>query len=315
MAIAVLTPLFRADFATKGIREASLGFLIVPTLLQLLRDHLEQNSENDSTTIDGKTATNWKILERAPALLARLIIDNETLQLAAFDCKAVSVLTKLLQESYKSSVTTRQPMWSANPDAGMEEVNLPASCILGGQGHLPLLMHRIKLRETALKAIAATSGKDDYRKAYIDQDAMPYIVESLSQFPGKPLNIKERAKPDKPFEEQGPMEVQPGYGENTRSVIIAACHTIRMISRSVLILRTALVDYGIFVPIFKFLRHPDIEIQIVATAVVANLVLDVSPMREVGSLFLPFSLCFTDSWGSLLSNKESSKLSASMRTR
>jgi len=289
MAIAVLTPLFRADFATKGIREATLGLLIVPTLLQMLRDNLEQNSENDGMTVDAKTATNWKILERAPALLARLIIDSENLQQAAFDCKAVSALTRLLQEAYKSSVSIRQPMWSANPDEGMEEASRPASCVLGGRGHLPLLIHRIKVRESVLKAIAATSGKDDYRKAYVDQDVMPYVVESLARFPGKPLNIKERAKPDKPFEEPDPMEAQPGYGENARSVIIAACHTIRMFSRSVLILRTALVDYGIVAPIFKFLRHPDIEIQIVATAVVANLVLDASPMREVEFYS---SLCF-----------------------
>lgn len=41
------------------------------------------------------------------------------------------------------------------------------------------------------------------------------------------------------------------------------------------------MDAGLAAPLFGLLKHQDIEIQIQATAVVCNLVLDFSPMREV----------------------------------
>jgi len=68
---------------------------------------------------------------------------------------------------------------------------------------------------------------------------------------------------------------------NSIDVLIAACGAIRALSRSVGILRTTLIDNGVAMPVFRLLQHPDIEVQIAATATVCNLVTDVSPMREV----------------------------------
>jgi len=51
-------------------------------------------------------------------------------------------------------------------------------------------------------------------------------------------------------------------------------------SRSVSILRTSLIDYGVAKPIHALLTHPNVEVQIAATEVLCNLVLHFSPMRE-----------------------------------
>lgn len=283
MAVAVLVPLMKAGFATSPFRESTVALFVVPTLIQLMRAHLDRQCQNNSSpSVDEPTKESWEILERAPVLLDRLILDNETLQRAAFECGAAKTLAELLQEAYNPAVSTQPRMWSAQADTMMDTDEGPASCRLGQDGILPLLLHRIRLREGALKGIHAVAGKDEYCKAIVNLDIMPCIVESLIQYPGKPLPAKER-------QQSRPSEVViPGYGENPPSVIIAACHVIRMLSRAIGVLRTALVDFSVWVPILKFMRHPDVNVQIAAAAAMCNLVMEVSPMREV---LPPFPYC------------------------
>lgn len=275
MAIAVLVPLMKAGFAAKSARESSLTLFVVPTLLQLMRDHLDKQCQSDSSpSVDEPTRESWEILECAPRLLNRLVLDDEPLQRAAFECGAAETLAKLLQEAYKPAVATQPRMWSAQADT-MDTDEGPANRRLGQAGVLPLLSHRIRLRESALKGIHAVAAKDEYRKTLAELDTMPCIVESLLQYPGKPQPAKERQL-DKP-----PEVAEPGYGENPPSVIIAACHVVRMLSRAISVLRTALVDFGVWGPILRFLRHPDVEVQIAAAGAMVNLVTQVSPMKEV----------------------------------
>jgi len=72
-----------------------------------------------------------------------------------------------------------------------------------------------------------------------------------------------------------------GFGVNPVSVLIAACGAVRHLSRSVSILRTTLIDYGVVMPVFALLQHPDIDVQVAATAAVCNFVTEFSPMREI----------------------------------
>ena len=51
-------------------------------------------------------------------------------------------------------------------------------------------------------------------------------------------------------------------------------------SRSVSLLRTSLIDAGIAKPVFDILKHTDPRVQIAATDVCCNLLLDFSPMRD-----------------------------------
>jgi hypothetical protein len=71
---------------------------------------------------------------------------------------------------------------------------------------------------------------------------------------------------------------------NPDSVLIAACKVTRSLSRSVSVLRTSLIDHGVAQPTFELLTHQNVKVQIAATKVITNLVLDVSPMRTVSSV-------------------------------
>ncbi|KAM0333921.1 hypothetical protein ACHAQA_000938 [Verticillium albo-atrum] len=287
MAASLLTSLVRSGLGKRAYREPSIGLLVVPLLSEMLH-HYERASLaidlacSTSQLVDASAPLSWAIRERAPAVLSRLITDSEQLQKAAFDCNVVKVLSRLMKDGYEAvPPTTFTRPWSPNPDSGMDVESSSPSCRLGPEGQSPLLAHRIRMRETVLKAIGAlAAGKDEYRKAFVNADIIPLIVQSLYIAPVKPANPKDRVRFDDP---DGPVPdtTTSGYGSNTLSVIIAACHAVRMHSRSVSILRTSLVDHGVSLPIFRFLKHPDVDVQIAATAAMCNLVTEVSPMRDM----------------------------------
>lgn len=284
MAASVLTSLHRAGLANKS-REAYMGHLIVPILLQTLEDiGITCGAAAEATFVDVKTATNWSIIERSLAILARLIVDSEFLQKCAFDCDGVKIVSTYLKSAYEPLTSKSSKAWSPNSrreNAREREIGLPTSR-LGTGGQLPLQVHRARVRENALKAVAGlAASKDDYRKALVEQDLVPFIVESLSPNPSNPKN-KERPKSPK----RAPLEdgvYDAAYGVNPMTVIVAACHALRMLARSVSILRTTLEDNAVATPAFRLLRHPDIDIQIAASALMCNLVTDVAPMRDVST--------------------------------
>ncbi|KAG5925941.1 hypothetical protein E4U42_003794 [Claviceps africana] len=276
MAAAVLAALFRAGLGRKGVRETTIGLLVVPILVGMLA----KNDRNGMDVLDPADANRLLITEKGPAVLARLIIDNEYLLKAAMDCGAIKVLVRLLKRSYEPLTDASQPPkpWSPHPDTGMEIENTSPIARLGGSGLNPLLAHRIGMRESCLKAIGAlSSAKEEYRKALVSEDVVPYVVESLSEYPRKPRLSKDKSAANEHLR-NGPS---PAYGCNPVSVIIAACHVVRTLARSVSVLRTSLVDHAVTMPVLRFLRHPDVEVQIAATATVINLVVEVSPVREL----------------------------------
>ncbi|KAG5765876.1 hypothetical protein H9Q72_006039 [Fusarium xylarioides] len=222
------------------------------------------------------------ILERAPVVLARMITDSEYLQKAAYECEAIPVLSRLLKHAYTPvKEGTRPHYWSPHADVDMEVENNSPMAQLGQEGQNELLVHRLKVRESTLTAIAGLAGgKEDYRKAFVAKDVVSYVVESLSEYPRRPQSAKERDS-EKPSAETTRKGETAGYGANPASVIVAGCHVVRMLSRSVSILRTSLVDHGVALPIFRFMKHPDVTVQIAATSAICNLVLEVSPLREL----------------------------------
>jgi armadillo repeat-containing protein 8 len=286
MAASLLTSLFKAGFASPE-REQALVVLVVPLLCQLVKENdLEVPASLQQTDfVDPGTAMHWAILEQAPDVLARLVGESETLQQAARDCGAIKTVVKLLKESYDPHPVQSAPRpWSPTPERGAEsEEGLP-TCRLGPPGQVPAYAHRIKVRESALKLVAAMATlSNDYRQALVDADVASYIVESLSPFPGKPSNGKEKAASEKGAED-GDKGTLP-YGHNPNSVIMAACHATRALARLPSIVRTTLQDHGFAMPINKLLRHPDTEVQIAASSVVINLVTNCSPMVQVSVLF------------------------------
>lgn len=275
MAASVLTVLYRAGLTNKT-RETYIGLLVIPLLVQMLDDNLGPSKGKDTLADEEAQALDWAVKENAPAVLSMLITDSKYLQKAAFDAGVVSKLSKMLKVSYDPVAETPDiHAWSPH---GNDEMSDEASDT-AIRGHSPLLVHKIKIRESTLKAIAAlVPFKDEYRKTIVEQGTIPYIVESMSSKPGKP-SPKSTENGDKSSDDSA--DSTQAYGTNTVDVLVAACGAIRALSRSVGILRTTLIDSGVAMPVFRLLKHPDIEVQIAATATVCNLVTDVSPMRNV----------------------------------
>lgn len=281
MALSVLTSLFRAGLCMTVARETTLALLVVPILINTIERNDKEASDGQELEDvgDAKALTKHSVLERAPVILARLITDNESLQKAAFDCDAVKILTRLLKNTYRPLPSTRSQYWSANPDDGMQVEEESPMYRPGDPGIHPVMAHRIRTREAALKAIGAIAAyKEEYRKALVLEDFVSCVVESLTEFPGKPRQPKDRK--DKNGADAVRTSPHPEYGTNPISVIVAACFVTRMLSRSVHTSRTALVDYGVAEPILNAMKHPDISLQIASTATVANLVVTVSPSKD-----------------------------------
>lgn len=281
MAAAVVTSLFKAGFANKS-REAYMGRLIVPILLQALEDIGPTSSFGEASSTDVETGINRSIIERSLAVLAKLVVDSDFLQKCAFDCSGIKIISSLLKGAYEPLSSKASRPWSPTPHnekSGEREIGFPTSR-LGSRGQPPLLAHRIRVREVALKAVAALAGKDEYGKAFVEQDLVPFIVESLSAAPSKPIKDRPRS-PHITLGQDDGTQFDAAYGANPVSVIIASCHALRTLARSVSILRTTLQDCGVVRPAFRLLRHSDIEVQIAVSGLMCNLVTNVSPMRDV----------------------------------
>ena len=283
MAGSILASLFNAGFAYKS-REAALGLLVVPILLRIL-DMTGYNLKIDSVDASAPIGLEkLTLLHETCGLLVQFIDENELLQKAAFDADAIKIMCKLLKATYEAPLPKGAPRpWCPDPNSRKSSKDVPPECRLGDEEEVPGHKLILWVRGGALLALHALAArKEQYRKAIVDQDAVPYIVESLQPSPRKPK--EQRDKPLESLLEDNVNEFIPSeYGNNTSFVIASACHTIRMLSRSVTILRTTLVDHMVSIPIFRLLRHANPEIQVAATAAICNLVTNFSPMREVST--------------------------------
>ena len=276
MAAWVLAILYRSGLTSRR-RETGFALLLVPLLVRMLDKDLK-TTPRFSDSYDASVFSNpdWTIKEQAPAVLAMLAVDSNELQRAAVDAGAIKRLSQLLKESYDPlPACSSTSLWTPDRNAADTMDTKDDASRLGASGLSPTAFHVTKMREAVLIALAAlASVKDEYRKMIIDNGVVPFVIESLKPYSVTPiLSTNVKAVVDGPPKDPKVL--------NPRHVILAACGTARGLSRSVSTLRTDLMDAGLAAPLFVLLRHADIEIQVSATAVICNLVLEFSPMREV----------------------------------
>jgi hypothetical protein len=245
---------------SKTTRERHFSYLVIPLVVKMIEESSEQAKKAQSISPAARDEMRF-VLERSPLVLAELVAGNKALQTAAVDARIMPMLVQILKKSFERITTNAKPLWQ--PRAASHEVKDqsidPESSTLGRSGLSADVLHAFKVRESALLALAAIAGdQDPYRKQVIEMGAAAHIIESLV-----------------PYSESSEKDGNPD------SVLKAACNVTRSLSRSVSVLRTSLIDHGIANPVFELLNHPSVEVQIAATEVITNLVLEVSPMRTV----------------------------------
>ncbi|KAF1926572.1 armadillo repeat domain-containing protein [Didymella exigua CBS 183.55] len=243
---------------SKVIRERHFSYLVIPLVVKMIEESSEQ-AKKAHTLIPAARDEVRFVLERSPLVLAELVTGNKALQTAAVDAHVMPILVQILKKSFERVTTNAKPLWK--PRAASHEVKDqvidPESSTLGRSGLSVDILHAFRVRESALLALAAIAGdQDPYRKLVIEMGAATHIIESLV-----------------PYSESSEKDGNPD------AVLRAACTATRSLSRSVSVLRTSLIDHGIANPVFELLNHQSIKVQIAATEVITNLVLEVSPMR------------------------------------
>ncbi|PYI04218.1 armadillo repeat protein [Aspergillus sclerotiicarbonarius CBS 121057] len=268
MAARLVTVLFRLGL-TKKRRVSMLCYLLIPILIRMLDKDYEVTAD-DGVQYGGLIPSSERLREEAPFVLATLVIDDFELQRHAADGNAIKRLSQLLKETYNPVQEVVRPMWheEGEDSALSPPESLPAECRLGPPGFSPVHCHVMRYRENILKALAAlVPFKDEYRKAVCENGVVPYIIDSL-----KPCSDDQLADTTTP-------KNTATHG-NPTPTLLAACGAARMLTRSVSVLRTSMIDAGVATPLFVLIKHPDIEVQIAATQVICNLALDFSPMKE-----------------------------------
>lgn len=241
-------------------RERQLSLLAVPLAVRLVQDGevKEQESVEELSLIR----------EQSCEALALLISCSRALQSAAVDAGAIKHVCPVLRKSF-DNVPLTKPMWSSQRQAS-NEAESTATRKLGDKGLPTEILHAMRCRRGALDALAAIGHREDsYRKAIVEAGVMGCIVDSLKPFP--------RDLQASVVSNKGQLSAKDG---NTTNVVLAACRAAKSMSRSTSLLRTSLIDAGIAKPIFELLSCQNVEVQIAATNVCANLLLDFSPMRE-----------------------------------
>lgn len=281
MAAWVLAMFYRFGL-THRRRETGLAFLIVPLLVRMLdKDSKISPMIKDPYGISPLRRSEWIIKEQAPAVLAMLAVDSYELQRAAVDAGAIKKLSQLLKESYDPlPAGSSSSLWAPHSTNQDHRDPKGSSSKLGDCGISPVAYHITRMREAVLIALAALASlKDEYRKAIIDNGVVPFVIESL-----KPSSMASFSSghPRKSGDETA-RDRKPLTGDSS-AVILAACGAAKFLSRSVSTLRTSLMDAGLAAPLFILLKNPKVDIQIAATAVICNLVLEFSPMREVSRI-------------------------------
>lgn len=264
LACKVLVILHTLKLVSKS-RSRTFGALLVPLLVRML-DHGQPNADETSVNPGAYMADGIHYSKAAPAVLGHLIMDDAELQKAAVDARAIIKLATGLKITFETSASHNNIPWRPNKEVIMVTESLSEDCMLGHDGPSQRMRQDMAYREGILQALAAIAPfNDEYRKQICDQGVLAQIMQAMD-----PFRVRRVASSTAHNESVG----------NSASTILAACGTIRALTRSVSALRTKLVDVEVAKAVLRLMNNPDIEVRIAATKVLANLAMDFSPMKE-----------------------------------
>jgi hypothetical protein len=276
---------------SKTTRERHFSYLIIPLVVKMVEESSptsEQSKKAYAVSPAAKEEMRY-VLERSPLVLAELVAGNKALQSAAVDARILPTLVQILKRSFDTVTKSAKPLWQPRTSSHeVKDMSIdPVSSTLGRSGLSADVLHAFKYRESVLLALAALAGdQDGLRKLVIEMGAATYIIEAMVPYSEN--------------NESGSNQTN-SKGGNPEGVLVAACKVTRSLSRSVSVLRTSLIDHGVAQPVYELLMHPSVKVQIAATEVITNLVLEMSPMR-------PVRLNFYSKPVKLISRRRSSKL-------
>ena len=263
---------------TRTTTDASVALLLVPSLVQMLDKAFLLPKPSNSLCQTGIYASFVdQVKAEAPAILAKMTINNPKTQKAAFDSGAIKNLAQLLKQSYDPiNAEASHPLWLPESGSGLRKVHSDPSRQMGPVGISAAARDVMRVRESTLVGLAAlASTKDEFRKTTVDSGVVPIAVRALKAEEVKFANPTPNIHDDK-------MDIVAKIAANgCRETVLAACGLLRALSRSVATLRTSMVEAGLLEPLFELLRCSSMKLKIQATAVVCNLSLEFSPLKEV----------------------------------
>ena len=279
MAAWVLAILYQHGLTKRG-REAAFALLLVPSLVRMLEKDSTTPSDGSNTYDTSVLASPSRLIkEQASLVLAMLAAHSLEIQRAAADAGAIKKLSQLLKESFdEMPANSSATMWTPESSTSRHPEGRDDGSKLGPAGLSATAYHVMRLRELVLTALAAiASDKEEYRRAIIDNGVVPFVIKTLKPEESDPVAQANG-------QTEGTSRYRRAFTGNCKDAILAACGAAKALSRSVSTLRTNLMDAGLPAPLFALIKCQDIELQIAATAVLTNLVLHFSPMRDVGVL-------------------------------
>ncbi|KAK5075812.1 hypothetical protein LTR70_009939 [Exophiala xenobiotica] len=237
------------------VRARSMALLLVPALVDMIEARKPPKSSSASMA--------HAVL--IPSTIALLVRDNEHLQDAAVDAKAIPRLAAALKANFESTQELMAGLWWPHKLDHKLTEGMP-TCRLGPGGPSKQVRFDMQMREGLLQALASLAPtKDAYRKEICEQGALAQIIQALEPFTS---SITDGV--------HGDTLVIHG---NSAQTLVAACATVRALTRSVTALRTKLVDADVAKSVLRLLHTGEPEVRIAATMVMANLAHDFSPMK------------------------------------
>lgn len=274
LSISMLTWLFRVGMVKREVVSKVYIPVIIPVLVNLIDTSFNKcnqwkKSEKALDTSNRELLEHRLILEKAPKILSRLVVENQNMTSAAYNASIIPKLGRILKNIMDTPPVKDEGAMYCSAAAGMTTANTLQK------------IHNLKTIEGVLKCFGTlTLYKDKYRQAIIAEKVVPCVVAAMKPLadPANPESIPvPKVSPDSQYQSEG----------SPRSVLIAACSLICSLSRSVSVLRTSLIDARVQDPLFTLLSYPNLEVRIVATAALCNLVLEFSPMRKVRISSMP----------------------------